>query len=61
MMKQSFKNIRAQLIFIIAVIVAWEVMTKTGMVNQLTFPSISAIGKAFVRGFTEEGMAAYIL
>ena len=60
-MKQSFKNIRAQLIFIIAVIVAWEVMTKTGMVNQLTFPSISAIGKAFVRGFTEEGMAAYIL
>ena len=61
MMKLSFKNIRAQLIFIIAVIIAWEVMTKSGMVNQLTFPSISAIGKAFVRGFTDEGMAGYIL
>lgn len=61
MNKQTFKNIRAQLAFIIIVILGWQVMTETGMVNQLTFPSVTSIGKAFVRGFTQEGMAGYIL
>lgn len=61
MKKQTFKNIRAQLVFIIVVIVGWQVMTETGMVNQLTFPSIQAIGRAFVKGFTQDGMLEYIL
>lgn len=61
MKKQTFKNIRAQLVFIIVVIVGWQVMTETGMVNQLTFPSIQAIGRAFVKGFTQDEMLEYIL
>jgi NitT/TauT family transport system permease protein len=61
MNKQTLKNIRAQLIFIIAVIVVWQVMSGSGMVNQLTFPSITEIGRAFVKGFAEDGMMGYVL
>ena len=61
MSNQTFKNIRAQLVFIIVVLIGWQVMTESGMVSQLTFPSLSSIGRAFIKGFTEEGMADYIL
>lgn len=61
MNKQTLKSIRAQVIFIILVIIGWQVMSESGMVNQLTFPSITEIGRAFVKGFAEDGMMGYVL
>lgn len=59
--RQTLKNLRAQLIFLIIVIIGWQVMSNSGMVNQLTFPSVTSIGHALVRGFTQENMAEYVL
>lgn len=60
MNKQSFKNIRAQIIFIVLVILGWQVMSTSGMVNQLTFPSVTKIAQALVKGFTDDGMLNYV-
>ena len=60
MNKQTFKNIRAQILFLIVVIIGWQVMSTSGMVSQLTFPSITKIAQALVKGFAEEELLEYV-
>lgn len=61
MKEQTLKNLRAQLVFIAVVIIGWQLMSGSGMVNQLTFPSVTSIVKALIHGFTEDDMAGYVL
>ncbi len=55
--KQSDRafGIAVKIIFVIAVLVIWEVVAKSGVMgprSELIFPSLESIGAAFIRNFT---------
>lgn len=55
------KKSRVQIIFVIAVLVLWEVVYRMGIFPELMFPSILSIGKSLLNGFRDDGLAGMVL
>lgn len=60
-MNKSLKNVLAQIIFIIAVLVLWQFLYSQKIWSELLFPSLDSIGKAFITAFTEKGLGDMVM
>ena len=60
-MNKKIRNILAQVIFILAVLVLWQVLYSMEIWPKLLFPSLKSIGQAFVTAFAEKELAVMVL
>ena len=55
------KNLRNQIVFIIAVLVVWQVVYQMGSFPELMFPSLGKIFQSLIKGFSRDGLGAMTL
>ena len=60
-MNRNIKNILAQVLFIIAVLVLWQFLYNQKIWPEILFPSLGTIGKAFVTAFTDKNLGMMVL
>jgi len=54
-------EIRAQIVFIICFLAAWQVVYQMQAFPELMFPSLKAIGESFIEGFRDESLFTYTM
>ena len=55
------KNLRNQIVFIVAVLVVWQVVYQMGSFPELMFPSLGKIFQSLIKGFSQDGLGAMTL
>ena len=55
------KNLRNQIVFIVAVLVVWQVVYQMGSFPELMFPSLGKIFQSLIKGFSRDGLGAMTL
>lgn len=58
---RTMKNLRNQIVFIIAVLVVWQVVYQMGSFPELMFPSLGKIFQSLIKGFSRDGLGAMTL
>lgn len=61
MKKETFKEARAQIIFIIGFFALWQILYSANIFSEIMFPSLADVGREFVNGFKDDELAAYTL
>ena len=55
---RTMKNLRNQIVFIVAVLVVWQVVYQMGSFPELMFPSLGKIFQSLIKGFSRDGLGA---
>lgn len=58
---RTMKNLRNQIVFIVAVLVVWQVVYQMGSFPELMFPSLGKIFQSLIKGFSRDGLGAMTL
>lgn len=58
---RTMKNLRNQIVFIVAVLVVWQVVYQMGSFPELMFPSLGKIFQSLIKGFSQDGLGAMTL
>ena len=60
-MNKNIKNSLVKIIFIVSVLILWQVLYTLKIWPDILFPSLGDIGKAFVTAFTERELGTMVL
>ena len=60
-MNKNIKNSLVKIIFIVSVLILWQVLYTLKIWPEILFPSLGDIGKAFVTAFTERELGTMVL
>ena len=60
-MKKSIKRVLAPIIFIVAVLILWEVLYNLHIWPEILFPSLKTIVTSLVKSFTQRGLGLMVL
>lgn len=60
-MNRNLKNLLAQILFVVFVLVLWQFLYNQKVWPEILFPSLRTIGKSFVDAFTERNFGMMVL
>ena len=55
------REVKTQIIFILCFLAAWQFVYQMQVFPKLSFPSLQAIGQAFVDGFRDDSLLSYTM